>query len=173
MALAYAVENEPLGTAGALKNAECFVHHGPFLVLNGDSILDLALGDIVDFHRAQGALVTLALCRVPSSSRYGSVQTGPNGRVIGFFEKGDSAGPDAAGADRVSLINGGVYVCSRAVFQAIPAAPPQTSLEREIFPGLIGRGLYAFPSDGYFIDIGVPEDCERAQQELPERFSSC
>ena len=72
-----------------------------------------------------------------------------------------------------ALVNGGVYVMDREIFSEIPPAPPAVSLETQIFPRLAGRRIFGLPQEGYFVDIGIPEDYKRAQRELPGRFTSC
>ncbi len=173
MSLSYAMEQEPLGTAGALKNAAPFVGRDPFLVLNGDSVLDVQCQDLVRFHQEREALATLALSEVPETQRYGRVRIDADGRVLGFREKAAETESGGSRPCEGLAINGGVYVFSRQMFAEIPDAPPPVSLEMDVFPKLIGRGLYGFLTVGYFIDIGIPEDYERAQRELPMRFLPC
>jgi D-glycero-alpha-D-manno-heptose 1-phosphate guanylyltransferase len=171
MSLTYAVEQEPLGTAGALKNTAPFVERGPFLVLNGDSVLDVSCRDLLRFHEEREALATLALSQVADVQRYGQVRIDAEGRVLGFQEK--AARTESSGPGENLAVNGGVYVFRREILAEIPDAPPPVSLEMDIFPKLIDRGLYGFLTAGYFIDIGIPEDYERACEELPLRFQPC
>lgn len=168
LALTYAEEREPLGTAGALKHAESYVTRSPFLMFNGDSICAVDVAALVAAHGARRASATLALVRVNSCGRYGSVWLDDAGGVTGFHEK--CAGDSGVASDEPGWINAGVYVFGRKIFSAIPPVPPAVSLETEILPRLVGRGLYGFASEGYFIDIGIPEDFARAQEELPRRF---
>jgi len=159
-------EVKPLGTAGALKQAEPFLNRGTFLVLNGDSILDVDVPTLVADHARHRATATIALGRSNEVGRYGRVLLDRAGRVTAFAEKqAVISRPDGP-----EWINGGIYVFEHEVFDLIPAAPPAVSIETELFPSLIGCGLYGFPSDGYFIDIGVPKDYQTAQKELPRRF---
>jgi len=99
-------------------------------------------------------LVSMAVSRVPSATRYGAVAVDDGRRVVGFAEK--------TGSDSPGLINAGVYVFSRAVFEHISDGP--VSLERDVFPRLLDQGVYALEQHGVFIDIGTPEDYARAQQ---------
>ena len=169
--IAHVLENQPLGTAGALKNAQSRIEGGQLLALNGDTILDIDLDQLVRFHQRHKAVATLALCaRSNTAERYGTVNLDQKGRVTGFIEKKHGAKPGARGAH---LVNGGVYVFNEEIFARIPQPPPSVSLEMEVFPSLIGNGLYGFPYAGYFLDIGIPADYQRAQIELPERFTSC
>ncbi len=173
MSLTYSIEKESLGTGGALKKAGAYIHGSPFLALNGDSILDVNLAQMVAFHNANRALVTIALAQVESGERYGSVDTDAQGCVTAFREKGARAITSLATMETAARINGGVYVMDSKVLAEIPPAPPPVSLETEVFPCLAGLGVYGYPTTGYFVDIGVPEDYAKAQRELPRRFSSC
>jgi D-glycero-alpha-D-manno-heptose 1-phosphate guanylyltransferase len=173
MSLSYSFEKRPLGTAGALKKAESLVCTDPFLVLNGDSILDMDLGKMVEFHKQRAALATIALATVASPERYGSVRTDESGLVTAFNEKQPHARTSVALLEATARINGGAYVFDRAIFGEIPAGTAPVSLETDVFPRLTSGRLFGFPSDGYFVDIGVPEDYARAQRELPRRFFPC
>ena len=154
VAIEYSVEMRPLGTAGALKLAERNLEQdSDFLVMNGDSFLEVDFPEFMRFHRAHGGLISIAVRRVPDAARYGSVQLGAENRVVGFSEKSSDSAP--------GLINGGVYVFNRTILESIPQGA--ASLEREIFPGSLERGVYAFEQHGMFIDIGTPEDYARAQ----------
>ena len=154
VSIVYSKESQPLGTAGAVKFAE---HHlgqaANFLVMNGDSFLELNIGTLLQFHRERESLAAIALCKVSDAARYGSVDTDSRNRVTGFREK--------TGVSQPGVINGGVYLFKREVLNSIPAGP--ASLEREIFPKLLARGIYALEQPGMFIDIGTPEDYARAQ----------
>jgi NDP-sugar pyrophosphorylase family protein len=170
MSITYSIEREPLGTAGAVKHAEREIHSNPFLLLNGDSLLEIDMEQLVVSHNACGAIATLALARVSHPERYGSVVLDANGEIREFSEKASAESVASGGGNR--LINAGVYALDRSILQEIPAAPRAVSFESEILPSLIGRGLFGFVCEGFFIDIGVPEDYERAQTEIPRR-SNC
>lgn len=159
----YSVEETPLGTAGAVKHAEAAIEGEQFFVMNGDSLADVSLAELLAFHRGHNALATIAVVEVADAARYGSVALDGDGRVTGFAEKGAASGP--------GRVNAGVYVMERAVLAMIPAGRAY-SLEREVFPSLLGRSLYGFSANGSFIDIGVPEDLRSAQTVIPERFDS-
>jgi NDP-sugar pyrophosphorylase family protein len=161
--IAYAVETTPLGTAGAIKNAQRFVN-GPFLALNGDSYLELNFQAMVEHHRRQRAadprlLGTLAAVSVDDASAYGTLVLDEAGRIVRFREK------DAAGQ---GWINGGVYVLEPELLDLIP--PKQAvSIEKETFPQALEQGyrLLAYPVRGFFVDIGTPEGYRRFQQFAP------
>lgn len=163
----YSVEETLLGTAGAIKHAEKLIFMPYCLVVNGDSFLDVTLADMYRFHRRHKALATLALARVSDSGRYGTVQLDRSGQVIAFQEKKQNLASQDNSAPK--LINGGVYLLEKQFVEHIPPGKV-VSLETQIFPSLVGKNLYGFVTDGYFIDIGVPADYERAQTELPKRF---
>jgi len=171
--LHYAVEPEPLDTAGAVRfaalEAGIGAGTGPgsgsegcdtFLVLNGDVLTDLDIGAMVASHRAAGAEATLALTEVDDPSRYGVVPTDAEGRVVGFVEK-----PDAESAPS-RWINAGTYVLEPSILDRIPDGRP-VSIEREVFPAMATeRRLHAVRSDAYWIDTGTPEAYIRAQVDL-------
>jgi len=163
----YAIEHQLLGTAGAVKNAESWLQQKTCFVFNGDSFLDVDLAGMLAFHRARKALVTIALARCSDPARYGQVLLNAEGAVTAFVEK-DAANPAAAG-EAECHINGGVYVLSPGVLEHIPAGQV-VSWEKDVFPRLIGAGLYGYSGAGYFIDIGVPADFQRAQTELVHRL---
>lgn len=149
MRISYSYETDFRGTAGALKLAEGLIHEENFFVMNGDSLFDIELRALMHYHRDMKARATLALARVDEAQRYGAVGINQSGQVVSFVEKRE----DNTGG----LINGGVYIFAREVLDFIPGGQP-VSLEKEILPRLIGRGLYGLPLEGYFMDIGVPAD---------------
>lgn len=153
MSLAYSVEQEPLGTGGALRLALPLLTSDPVLALNGDSYCDVDLKQFARHHSEQQAPASLVLKNVNDISRYGAVDMTANGDVTRFEEKGTRQGN--------GLINAGIYLLSRQIIASMPEGTP-LSLEREIFPGLIGNGLQGFACNGKFIDIGVPEDYHAA-----------
>jgi NDP-sugar pyrophosphorylase family protein len=156
-------EPYPLGTAGAVRRAAGSTTGNPVLVLNGDSCADIDPGALLDFHCERRALVSLALVPVPDVARYGAVETTVDDKVLSFAEK--SAAPGRAG-----WISAGVYVFDRAAFDLIPPDRP-ASLERELFPSLIGQGLYAARFDARFIDIGTPESLAAAPAFFAESMT--
>jgi len=155
VAIEYAKEAQPLGTAGALKFAQQYLQDVPeFLVMNGDSFLEIDFSQLLKFHRRHGGVATMAVRQVENAGRYGTVQVDASSRVKGFAEKTGSMSP--------GLINAGVYVFSAAIFQHLPDGP--ASLETEVFPRSLDHRIYAIQQHGLFIDIGTPEDYARAQQ---------
>ena len=167
LSVRYSREREPLGTAGALKDSEDFIKADTFLVLNGDSAVEVDLGGLLAEHKRRNSAATLTVAKSDRTDRYGQVQLDRENRVTAFSEKRAS---ESQVSSAWGWINGGVYVFERIVLSLIPPAPPAVSLETFLLPELIGKGLHGFRSEGYFIDIGVPEDLERAQEELPRRY---
>lgn len=156
----YAVEEASLGTGGGLLLASaCLRTDAPFLVVNGDTLLDVELRPLAAFHAERNADVSIALIRNSADGRYGGVQKDAQGRISGFGVRG------AAEA------NGGVYLFSRSVLAPFTArAGSAIALEQELLPALIADGarLYGLPCTGRFIDIGLPEDYARAAAFLEE-----
>jgi len=146
----YVEEPEPRGTAGALKLAEPMLD-SRFLMLNGDVLTDIDLGAQLAQHEASGARATLSLVAVPDPSAYGLVLLADDRSVRDFVEKPDVGG----GALASNLISAGAYVLERDVLDLI-APGRKVSIEGEIWPLLVGDGLYGYVSDGYWLDIGTP-----------------
>jgi NDP-sugar pyrophosphorylase family protein len=150
----YSREVHPLGTAGAVKFAQHHLQDSPdFFVMNGDSFLEIDFRELIHFHRQHHGLVSMAVLRVEDAGRYGTVRIEQDGRVRQFEEK--------TGMHAPGLVNAGVYVFSHAVLDLIPGTA--ASLERDVFPSSLGRGVYAMEQHGMFIDIGTPADYARAQ----------
>lgn len=163
MKLSYVVDPEPLGTGGAVKNAEPLIHADEIVVRNGDILTDLDIGALADAHRTSGALGTLTLTPVEDPSAFGLVRLGPDRRVEAFLEK---PRPDELRPGEPFLINAGTYFLARDVLQAIPAGRA-VSIERETFPALAATGrLFGFPSECYWRDIGNPVSYREANQDV-------
>lgn len=160
--LTYVVEDRPLGTAGAVKNVEEHIRDGDFLVLNGDILTDLDLKGLIGFHRQSRAVGTIALTPVDDPTAYGLVRTGSRGEVLGFLEK-----PSWDQID-TNLINAGTYVLRGEVLDLIPPGV-EHSFERGVFPRLVGKGLYGFQSQCYWLDIGTPEKYLQAHYDILEK----
>jgi NDP-sugar pyrophosphorylase family protein len=160
MSLRYVVEEEPLGTAGALRNAVDAAGE-PFVALNGDILTDLDLTAMIDRHASAGARVTIFLTPVDDPTPYGLVETGPDGRILKFLEKPSREQVTA------NTINAGVYILNRDVLDLIPTGRA-VSIEREIFPDLLARRIpfFGFVARPYWLDIGSPEKYRRAHVDL-------
>jgi D-glycero-alpha-D-manno-heptose 1-phosphate guanylyltransferase len=159
----YSIERQLRGTGGAVANARPILPDDSenVFVLNGDSFCIVDFERMHEFHRKRHALVTIALANA-KGSRYGAVVTNSSGAIVAFREK---ASKEASMSGSRS-INGGVYLFNKRLFDMDCMSQPTCSLERDVFPGLVGKGLYGFLTSGYFIDIGVPEDYARVQLEL-------
>ncbi len=157
----YVEEPTPLGTGGALRFAGELLDER-FLMLNGDVLCDIDLGAQLEQHERTGARATIALIGVEDPSAYGLVRRNPDHSVRGFLEKPN---PDQIDT---SLINAGVYVLEHSILEEM--APPGTniSIERDVFPALVGRGLYGYAAEGYWLDIGTPERYLQATFDILE-----
>ena len=155
--ISYSYERKPLGTGGAIKLAKDLIKEDNFLVMNGDSFLDIDLNRLIDYHLKREASATIALAESEDPRRYGAVEVNENGEIKSFVEKCQRE------STRSGLINGGIYVLNTKIFEHIPEG--RASLEREVFPKLIGKGFYGMPIRGFFIDIGVPEDYKRLKEQ--------
>lgn len=159
--LHYAVEPEPLDTAGAIRFAALDAGiDETFLVLNGDVLTDLDVSSFVAFHRARGAEGTIHLYAVDDPSRFGVVPTDDTGKVLAFVEK-----PPRESAP-TNRINAGTYVLEPSVLDRIPGGR-KVSVERETFPAMASAGsLYACEGATYWLDTGTPEQYIQAQTDL-------
>jgi NDP-sugar pyrophosphorylase family protein len=146
--LRYSQEEEPLGTAGALRLALPLVQSDTVLVMNGDSFCQADLRSFYTWHQQQKTTGSLLLTHVPDTSRYGQVRLNVQGRIESFIEKGEVSGP--------GWISAGIYLLKRELLQTIPAGRA-VSIEKEMFPTWINQGLYGYESQGRFLDIGTPE----------------
>ncbi len=159
--LRYAVEPEPLDTAGAIRfAADVAGIDDTFIVANGDVLTDLDVSQLVSFHRQRGAEGTLHLVGVPDPSAFGVVALDVGGKVERFVEK------PAPGSEPSNLINAGTYVLEPSALQRIPAGQ-RVSIERVTFPAMVADGsLFAMPTDDYWIDTGQPEFYLQANLDL-------
>ena len=154
----YAVETEPLGTGGGILFAMSKCTTDNVLVINGDTMFKVDLDAFERFHEEKGGLLSIVLREVEDVSRYGSVTISDDNLIALFIEKQVTFGR--------GYINGGVYLINRKLFDKHPQ-PRKFSFEKDLMTKFYTQELfYAMPSDGYFIDIGIPEDYARAQQEL-------
>ncbi len=158
--LRYVHEEEPLGTAGPLRLAldTGVLQDERLFVLNGDVLTDMDLTGEREHHERTGASATLCLIAVDDTASYGVVPTGPDGEVEAFLEKSSGPAP-------TNRINAGAYLLERDVIERIPAGRA-VSIEREIFPELVGSGLYGYLAAGYWVDIGTPRRYLEATWDL-------
>lgn len=154
MRVVHSTEPAPLGTGGALALGASRCDSDTVLALNGDSYCQVDLGLLARAHFRYAATATIQLAHVPDVARYGQVCIAIDGHVTSFQEKGASNGP--------GWVNAGIYCLSRHVLEGIPGGR-NVSIEREVFPLLIGKGLFGFCSDAQLLDIGTPESYAQAQ----------
>jgi D-glycero-alpha-D-manno-heptose 1-phosphate guanylyltransferase len=151
----YSEEDKPLGTGGALRNAGELIDDEQFIVMNGDSFFDIEFKQLISFHEEKQAVVTISLAYAETIERYGQVEIGNDGEITKFIEKGNSVSS--------GYINGGIYLLTSKLINEIPFG--QVSLETEVFPRLINKGLFGVRFKSYFIDIGKPEEYQRICKE--------
>jgi len=153
MHLDYVTETTPLGTGGGARLCLEASPANRFLVFNSDSYVQLDLARFINFHLQSGHSASMVIRQVEDAGRYGKVQLEANGQVIQFAEKTPNAGP--------GWINAGVYLLERPVFEQLTLGQA-ASLETDLLPRLCGKSLWAFPTEGAFLDIGLPETYQQA-----------
>jgi D-glycero-alpha-D-manno-heptose 1-phosphate guanylyltransferase len=154
MELVYAVEDEPLGTGGAIRLASDHAQTEQILVANGDTWFGVDTEAMTHFHQQSNSLLTLALKPMRDFDRYGTVETNAQGRILAFNEKK----PCAEG-----LINGGIYLMDRRLWEEVPLRG-RFSFEKDVMESeLVRLPFFGFVSEAFFIDIGIPEDYQKAQ----------
>ena len=159
----YSEEGKPLGTGGALRKAGELIDDEQFIVMNGDSFFDIEFKQLISFHEEKQAVATISLAYAETIERYGHVEIGNNGEITKFVEKGNSV---SAGH-----VNGGIYILNSELINKIPLG--QVSLETEVLPNLINRGLFGMKFKSFFIDIGKPEEYQRICKEPVHLYSYC
>jgi D-glycero-alpha-D-manno-heptose 1-phosphate guanylyltransferase len=157
----YVIENKPLGTGGAIRETLKYAKGDEVIVLNGDTFFNVNLKELIDFHHMHNLLLTIAVKPMYNFNRYGTIVLKDN-RVINFEEKSFKD---------FGYINGGIYVMKKALSDFLEQGNDVFSFEVDFLQKNIENiRPYAFISHGYFIDIGIPEDYQRAQQELKTFF---
>ncbi|MBM4446747.1 MAG: NDP-sugar synthase [Chloroflexi bacterium] len=158
--LVYSVETDPMGTAGAIKNAEQYIDD-TFFVMNGDIFTDINLTDMLRFHKNKGAKVTIALTPVEDPTRFGVVETDSNQRVTRFVEKPKREQVTS------NMINAGVYIIETEILKRIPQGK-RFMFERDVFPALLADGepVSGYATDVYWIDAGTPEQYLQLNHDL-------
>lgn len=160
MRLSYSQELSPLGTAGALRKTIPSLKSSLALVMNGDSYCDVDLQAFLDWHQSQASSATLVLAYLNDASRYGLVEASESGSILSFIEKNNKNGP--------GWISAGIYLLRRDMIFDIPNNMDAISLELDVFPNWIGKGLRGYKAQCRFLDIGVPV----AYAEAEDFFSS-
>ena len=149
-------EDQPLGTAGALKHAEPFIQSDPFLVLNGASLCEADLEAFAAFHNDRKAVASVVASSDAPDAGYGSIEIDTDRRITGFSNKASTGR---------GLSNAGIYFFNRSVLDRIPAGR-HCSLEDDLLPALVGSDFYAFATDAALIDVATPERHDQAQHLL-------
>jgi len=153
--IVYSIEEEPLGTGGAVKKAMEYINDFSCYVLNGDTYFDVNLWKLANFHRARECDASMAMRKVEDVSRYGSVNIDLENRINEFTEKGSQTG--------MGFINGGTYILNRKTFLELDL-PDKFSLETDYFEKYYTKQrMYGIRCYSFFLDIGVPEDYEEAE----------
>jgi D-glycero-alpha-D-manno-heptose 1-phosphate guanylyltransferase len=163
MALSYSREPHPLGTGGALRLALPMLESDTVLVLNGDSYCGARLNEFMAWHAQRQSNATILLVETDDTRRYGRVQIDDEGRILLFMEKTDTEGP--------GWINAGIYLVKRQIIESIETGRA-VSIEREVFPGWVGKGLHGFRCEGRLWDIGLPTSYAQANAELVSNIRS-
>jgi len=160
----YAVEEQPLGTGGGLFLAlKRLRQPGPVLIVNGDTFFQVDLMPMLSYHRDRCADVTIALKEVAVNSRYAGVEIDKEGKITTFDNRVRTSGR--------ARISGGVYLAAKSAFAGVAPVPDTpVSIEDQMYPRMLAAGqrMYGFGSAGRFIDIGIPEDYQRAASVLAD-----
>ena len=157
----YSIEKEPLGTGGAIRLAIEKCHSKDVLVLNGDSFFDFNLNSFYNMHCTFHSDCSLAVRKVPDASRYGTIKSGTGSTIKAFREKD--------GLAKEGFISAGVYLLDREKFLSKTPKEKPFSVEKDFFEKKINElNIFGFTYDGYFIDIGIPADFEKAQHDFKE-----
>ncbi len=158
--ISYAQEQEPLGTGGGVLNALQLCTGDDVAVLNGDTLFEADFDKLYSQHRCNNSMLSVVLRQVSDTSRYGSVGIDADGRIISFAEKSSAQG--------AGLVNGGIYLLKNSLLQPF-AVGQKFSFEVDVMQKMYKDKLFlGIPDDGFFIDIGIPDDYRRAQCEFPD-----
>jgi D-glycero-alpha-D-manno-heptose 1-phosphate guanylyltransferase len=154
----FSIEDVPLGTGGGIKKALDYAETPEVIVLNADTLFKMDFNAMFLSHKKTNADLTIALRQMNDTGRYGSVEIDDDLRVTGFTEKSSIAKP--------GYINGGIYLFKKDIFTNLDH-PEKFSMEKDFLEVYINAlKIGGFPSDGYFLDIGIPEDYEKAKHDL-------
>ena len=153
----YSVEKEPLGTGGAVKQALNYIRSEDVFILNGDTFFNIDLKSMSQFYFSSGSELVTALKKMDNAERYGFVEIDESFRIINFSEKKDN---------KSGYVNGGVYIAKKDIFKRF-STKDKFSFEKDFIEKYFKKiKLFGYISSGYFIDIGIPEDYERAKKEI-------
>jgi D-glycero-alpha-D-manno-heptose 1-phosphate guanylyltransferase len=163
ISISYAVEETPLGTGGGIRFSLQQCNTNEVLVLNGDSFFDVKVNEYYEQHSTSKADCSLALRKVDNAARYGTIRLGDDNRIAAFKEKDSIEQP--------GLINGGVYILNKELFMAQTPDGKAFSIEKDFFETSVSQfRICGFEYGGYFIDIGIPDDYHKAQDDF-KRFT--
>ena len=172
----FSIEQDPLGTGGAIKQGAALVRSPKFIAMNGDCFCVIDYQKLLERHAAQKAAATIAITKVDDAREYGTIEVDAQGRIKAFKEKSASAellsrlpagqaGSASADKQPQYLINTGTYCLNKDVFSMVKT-PAKFSIEYDFFPHLVGKGFASFEVPNKFIDIGTPERYHWAQEHL-------
>lgn len=154
----YAVEETPLGTGGGIRQAMNLIEGKRAIILNGDTMYRVNLGKLYDFTQVQKANIAICLREVTDVSRFGAVEMNERAIITSFREKGEVSGS--------GLINGGVYAINKEYFFGLDL-PEAFSIEKDVFEKIYSsQPIYGMRCNQFFLDIGIPEDYQKAQDEF-------
>ncbi len=157
----YSIEDEPMGTGGGIRLAMQHSNDTELLVLNGDSFFDVDIKSFYDFHIQQNAQISLALRNVNNAARYGTITINKQQQIISFKEK--------SGLAKEGLINGGVYILNKNLFLNNTPSTTNFSIEKDFFETQLQYlTIKGFECNHYFIDIGIPQDYQKAQHDFKD-----
>lgn len=157
LTIEFSREKEPLGTGGAIKNAKSAIKSNPFVVLNGDSFCRADFQSLLKFHAVQNALATVVLSEVEDRRDFGTITLDSLGRIENYQEKQSKTSS--------KYVNAGIYCLNQEIFSFMPVEKI-FSIERDLFPKLIGKSFFGFKGNQKFLDIGTPERYEQAKKDL-------
>lgn len=162
VSIEYVEEEEPLGTAGGVKNAEDRINER-FVVMSADVVADVDLNALVEFHEKRGALATMALTPVEDPTQFGIVELSDEGQVKRFKEK-----PKREEAFS-NLTNAGIYVVEPEVLERVPKGE-NFDWSKDVWTNMVGEALYGATLEGYWRDVGRPSDLIAANLEMARRI---
>jgi len=157
----FSPEKEPMGTGGAIKNAQSLVKSSPFFALNGDCFCALDYHRLLAFHEERKACATLVVSQAKERKDFGSIVLGRDKKIINFEEKVEKP----RSQEGKSYISNGIYCFNKEIFSLMPGEE-KFSIETDFFPAMVGRAFFGYEGEAPFIDIGTPERYRQAQQIL-------
>jgi NDP-sugar pyrophosphorylase family protein len=166
--ICYSKEAALLDTGGGLWKAKPFLQDGTFIVINTDVVIDLALADVLAFHRSNRAAATLVLRPDADADRYGSMDVGTDGRIQRFLGTRAPGAAETLSTPARKLMFTGVQVLEPRVFEYMPAAGGKFSTTKDVYPSMLAAGepLYGFEFDGFWQDLGTMERIDEAERAL-------